>query len=135
MPNEPRRERPSHPSTVAESYRRRILPTLSVWASPFPEERLTGHGQCWLGKVRAVKPLQDGPGDAVFRDFETHEKAVIVESLAINNLAAHGSLPIRWSNLRHLAKSPSVGRAHASTVRTDIVSVGSFMPFVIHGLE
>ena len=40
MPNEPRRERPSRPSTVAESYRRRILRALSVWASPFPEGRL-----------------------------------------------------------------------------------------------
>src|SRR5437870_9706697 len=75
------------------------------------------------------KPPQDGPRDVAFPDLDTHEKPIIVESLAIDHLTAHGSLPTHWSNLCVLTKLPGAGCAHAGAMRTEIVGIGFFVPF------
>src|ERR1700745_1374065 len=97
-----------------------------LWRSNDLRRRITAHR---LGNAHAVKPSQDGPRNAAFPDLDTHEKPIIVESLAIDHLTAHGSLPTRRSNLCVLTKLPGAGCAHAGAVRTEIVSVRSFVPF------
>src|ERR1700746_2652469 len=81
-----------------------------------------------------VKPPQDGPRYCAFPDLDTHEKPIMVESLAIDHLTAHGSLPTHRSNLCVLTKLPGAGCAQAGAVRTEIVGIGSFVPFAIRGL-
>jgi ABC-type enterochelin transport system ATPase subunit len=61
--------------------------------------------------VDTVKPPQNGPGDAVFPDLETHNETVIVELLTVDNLTAHGRLPAHRGDLAN--KKPSQTSATA----------------------
>lgn len=63
------------------------------------------------------------------RELETNEEAAIVNLLAIDHLAVHGSFLARWSNLCQDAQLPGVAGAHTKSVIADVIDVGSFAPF------
>jgi hypothetical protein len=75
--------------------------------------------RCVLGRVIplrkcACRRTSAGPGDAAFLNLDTHEKAVIVEFLTIDNLTAHGSLPAHRGDLCLFAKLLQVAKRRSS---------------------
>src|SRR5216684_4124564 len=69
--------------------------------------------------------VQGGPHDGGILELHPHAIAVVGQLPTINDRPA-GRIFVQWSNPYYVAGLPRVFREYASSVRTNVVGVGSF---------
>ena len=76
-----------------------------------------------------VVPFEDAPRGAPTVELESHKKAVLVTSLAIDDLSIRGWPLVEKSNLNYIPWLPTMSGADTNAIGTKIIGVGFFFDF------